>query len=603
MKVENVFNKQSNKIKGGIKMSKRLHIYVMLLLVTLLFMAGCGGSGGTVVSDAEKTAKVSLSFQFPDEEAGKSVISNATTHILINAWQWKKRKDGTIYQVNFERKLIDKATTSATLDLFPTYTNICATQWEGDPNQIQTSRKLETICSFGILQPGANSVALRMIRGNWTLGSPFAFNNTTSLTAFSLYRKGYPLYEYELQQNLNDVTYGDFNTRGMAKLNYGSEYNVAMKATGKYYGGNGYYLPAYMFDQPSQSFGFYTNFFGMGDTAPAFFIGKDETVNPLIPKGYALFNLPKKTDTDGWFRQSKEFMEPIWGQNYSMTGNLALVGRTVEAKIEKWGGSSYNNNQTATILDPCVPTTVSANSMTLCAGKESSITFPVLAFNQYSGVTNSYKVTFRGILSGVNICYDQGGQPILDASGNVTGCFDYYAGVNYNPSASPSCVSGTWNTTNMRCEIPIQQACTQVGGTWMNNQCVNMPYYSLNEMCSAINAGPNMYNWYDSSYNVCVNYGIQGTIVCYNGGTYNNSNGRCEKDLQTACYGGTIPDPGTVYNASTKTCTYNDLAYVGGINLTTVTATGVGKLEADVTVSPSKVTGKTAKFKMNIPKK
>lgn len=605
MKSIKFFNKQSNKIKGGIKMIRRLHIYVMFLVATLLFVAGCGGNGSQVstFSDAEKTAKVSLSFQFPpDGEAGKAVISDATTHILVNVWQGKKKKDGTIYLVNFERKLIDKATPSATLDLFPAYTNICATQWAGNPNEIYTSKKLETICSFGVLQPGSNNVTLRMIRGNWTLNTPFAFNNTTSLTSFSLYRKGYPLYEYENNQGLNDVTYGDFNTRGMAKFNYGSDYNVALKATKTYYGSNGYYLPPYMFDYPSQSFGFYTNFFGMGDTAPAIFIGKDETTSPLLPRGYALFGLPKKTDTDGWFRQSKEFIEPLHSYNNYNNDNLALVKRTIEAKIEKWSGSSYNNNQTSAILDQCVPSTVTANSMTLCAGKEDSVLVPVNAFNQYSGVANSYKVTFKGTLQGVDICYDQGGMPILDASGNVTGCYSYNAGVNYNPSAAPTCLSGTWNATRNRCELTIQDACTQVGGTWTGTSCINMPYTSLYSMCNAIQAGPNMWNYYDSDYNVCTNNGVQGNIICYDGGTFNTTTMRCEEDLQTACYGGTQA-PGEVYDAATKTCSFTEVSYVGGINLKQLTATGVGRLESGVSFTASKASDNTAKFKMSIPKK
>ncbi len=584
-------------------MKTRIFSYTMLLVATLLLMAGCGGSGTdiTTISDADKTAKVNLSFQFPtDEEAGKAVISDATTHILINVWQWKKRKDGTIYQVYFDRKLIDKANPTATLDLLPTYTNICATQWNDDPNKIQTSRKLETVCSFGALQPGTNNVTLRMIRGTWTLNTPFAFNNTTSLTAFSLYRKGYPLYVYETQQGLNDVTYSDFNSSGMAKLNYGSEYNVALKATKTYYGKNGYYMPPYMFYQDSQSFGFYTNFFGMGDVAPAFFIAKDETKISSSPRGYALFSLPKKTDTDGWFRQSKEFIEPIMYNNYP-TGNLTLVGRTVQLRIDKWGDSSYNNNQTATILDPCVPESVTATSMTLCAAKEDSVAIPDKAFNQYSGVTNSYKITVKGILTGENICYDQGGQPMYDDAGNLTGCFsDAY--VSYNPNATPYCVSGTWNDSRNRCELTLQQACTQVGGTWTGSNCINMPYNSLYNMCSSINAGPNRNNWYDSYYNVCANNGVQGTIVCYDGGTYQN--GRCEGTLEQFCLGSNSQDPGEAYDSGTKTCTFTEVNYVGGINLTQLTATGVGKLEAGVDFNnASKGESNAAKFKFNIPRR
>lgn len=606
MKVFNVFDKKSNKIKGGIKMSKRLHIFLMLLVATLLITAGCGGSGTTADSSlGEKTAKVSLTFQFPDsgDATNKSVMSNSTTHILINAWQWKKNKDGTIVKVNYERMLINKSNPTATLDLYPTYTNICATQWEGDPNLIYTSKKLETVCSFGILNPGPNTINLTMIRGTWTLQTPLAFNNTTSLTAFSLLRKSYPNYnEPYMTPTVTDTTYSSYYSPAQAHYNYGSEYNVAIKTKNMWD-----YLPPADAIYSSKSFGFYSNFFGMGDTAPLFFIAKDETVVNSQPKGYVLFSLPKKTDADGWYRQEKEFMEDKYYNDY-YNQNLVLVKRKAEVKIEKWNGTQYNINETSTILDGCVPSTVNAQTMNLCGANETSVQLPVLAFNQYSGVTNSYKITAKGTVSGVNICLDQNKYPIFDNTGALTGCYDNNAGVNYDPAATTTCLSGTLNTTNVRCELTVQDACTQLGGTYDTTYSVcrigNATYDGYNT-CGKINAGPSSSsNQYDSSVNVCYNYGIKGSVVCYNGGTYVYSvtENRCESTLQGTClyYNG-------LFDAAQNppTCTQTSIMYVGGINfIKNLTASGVGKLDADVSFTAAKATtSNKAKFKLSLPKK
>ncbi len=206
----------------------------LFLLISVLFIFGCGGGSDFTSNNGEleleKTAKVSLNFVFPESEPKKSVISNMTTHLRVVAWQWKKNKNGGLEQVHAISKVIDKTTPSATLDLFPLFTNICVTQWNGNPNDIYTARKLETVCSSGYLKPGSNSVVLKMIRGEWILEQPFAFNNSTSLVSFTLLRKNYPLTSSSQQvQSLIDTTWSSYSEYAMAKFNYGSEYSVTIK--------------------------------------------------------------------------------------------------------------------------------------------------------------------------------------------------------------------------------------------------------------------------------------------------------------------------------------------------------------------------------------
>lgn len=598
MKGENFLDKHSKKKEGGTKMSKRLHIYLMLLATTLIFLSGCGGgSDGLNVSEREKTAKVSLSFQFPSEEgeASKSVISNATTHFLVTVDQWQKKKDGTLYWTNkVKSKPISASTPTLTLDLYPDFTNICVTQWSGDPNDIYTSTKLETVCSSGFLNPGSNTVNITMLRGTWTLATPFAFSNTTSLESVILSRKGYPL-PYEQQvQSIKDVTYFDSN-QAMAKLNWGSDYNVRLQANKAGYYGKGYYAPPFDANADSQSFGFYSNFFGTNGGS-SLLIAKNESIvinNVEIPKGYGLFKLPKQTDPDGVYRVSQHIIEKAKNGNKHV-----LLNPKAAIQILKWDGSGYNNNQTATILDPCADP-VAATQLTMCAAKEDSISVGP-TFSQYSSLANSYKVISKFSMTGVDICLDQGGGPIFDASNNLTGCYSYNAWVNYNPSATLYCLSGTWNSSSNRCELSLQDACAQIGGIWEGYGCrVDNNYYYDNSLCGMIPAGPNMYNYYNYSPPMCANNGIQGTIQCDNGGTYTNF--RCEADLQTTCYEGT-QDPGEYYDPATKTCTYTNIAYVGGINFTPVTLTGVGKFPATIDMNASKVSTKSAKFKINLKK-
>lgn len=601
--------KYTNKLskKGGTKMSKRLHIYLMLMFAAMLFVAGCGGSGISTVSDTEKTAKVTLNFQFPDDGgASKSLISDATTHILVNVDQWRKKKDGSLYLVNKDSKLIAKGTTnSVTLDLLPTFTNICATQWNGDPNSIYTSTKLETVCSFGKLLVGNNTVNLTMIRGEWTLSSPFAFNNATSLVSVTLKRKAYPLYEYEQHLGMNDITYSTYDDRGMAKFNYGSDYWVGLQANKPNYYGNGYYWPN-IYGANSSSYGFYSNFFGPGGSS--LFIAKDDSYmanNVTIPKGFVLFKLPKKTDANGIYTVSNKFIEPYNYNNYNNynESGLALVNKTVSLQILKWDGTGYNDNQTSAILDPCAgAATDDASTITVCAGKEDSIKFGGI-FSDYSGKTNSYKIIGSFYESGVDICYDNGAMPMFDDSGNLTGCYHNNAWINFNQSAGTQCIYGTWDTAKNRCEVTLIEACQQLGGMWdnVNNSCiVETNNYSGGALCSRTPAGPGMFNSYDPSSNTCYNYSI-GDVECYYG-NYNNQTQRCEANLETACYTKSA-DPGENYDATTQTCLRTAYNYVGGINFTTVTLNGVGKLSAGTGFSASKVGANTAKFKLNLLKK
>ena len=319
----------------------------------------------------------------------------------------------------------------------------------------------------------------------------------------------------------------------MAKFNYGSEY-LALLKTNKLYYNNGYYIPNfvpnnydfnilnyifsphhyYYYGLNDSSYAFYNNFFGKNEGS-SLFIGKDE----LGSKVYGLFKLPKKTDSDGVYRVSVSLIEPILSNNYNQTG-LKLVNRSAEVQILKWGGSSYNNNQTSSILDPCAgASTDSATQMTVCAGNEKSINIGP-TFNHYSGKTNSYKVVFKGIVKGLDICYDRG----YNVKPDLSGCVHYYAW--YNPTAS-----------TVQCE----------SGTWVN--------------------------------------------------------GRCETTFEEACYGGSGQEPGESYDPSTQTCVLGeDVVYVGDINFTPVTLTGVGRLPASVGLSASKLSENNLKSKYSLKK-
>jgi hypothetical protein len=226
---------------------KKLNIWASLLIAILLLAAcGGGGSSGSGISSTSttndgKTASATISFAFPpEEEVGAAVISDATTNILVNVKQWTTDDLNNLRVVNTDKALLTKANPSTTIDLFPTYTRICASQYKGDPNDYRTSQILETACTFGKLNPGSNTVTLTMIRGEWTLTSPFNGVESVALTrgglnpSSSYYQGCYPDVGTDVLDGNPIGAEGPFDVPAQALNNWGSIYQAMFKKNGAY---------------------------------------------------------------------------------------------------------------------------------------------------------------------------------------------------------------------------------------------------------------------------------------------------------------------------------------------------------------------------------
>lgn len=565
----------------------------MIKLVTLITAAaiagyGCGNSsvGNDPVSNAPgeaKTAKVNLSFAFPEEVVEKALISDAATHITVHVKQWAVDELKNMAVVNTDKGVVAKSgTNSITFDLLPTWTRICSTQWKGDPNDTTTSKKLETACTFGKLNVGANTVALTMVRGEWTLGT--AFNG---IDKFTLSRNVTGYYsDYESFSDAYDGSpefmgsNGPFDMPTQAINNWGSVYQPMFSKGGTY-------------EFLTNGGGLYHNSFSAANSQePNLMIGGGEEVqgafgNVSTVTGFVMGGFAKKT-VSGVLTEEKQIIDFQHYHSYDWAPNCSsyyngnqyvydctkpvLRGVKVETSIQNAAGT----NVTATFVDPCQVRFTSGSAIAGCAGDQSSVTF-----GTYS--THNYKLTTTVTTQGADICKDGVAK---DVSGNLV-CVDH----NYNSQYMQNCSTSnmTYDMYQGRCEKTIQQACVDLGGTYSESvqECTASTLYTGgNSICS------NITNGYSYSYtdNVgvlagCYNYNYTGTAyytyTCWNGGTFNDVKGRCEQTLEQACYHG-VQDPGESYNATTKTCTETGEGYLNSINFTPVTMTGVGKLPANL---------------------
>lgn len=550
------------------------------LMTAAIFGYGCGqssvGSSSEVSAPAaEKTAKVSLSFAFPDEGAEKALISTATTHILVNVKQWAVDDVNTMTVANTDRASITKGTTnSATLDLLPTWTRICATQWKGDPNDSVTSKKLETACTFGKLSTGSNTVALTMIRGEWTLTS--SFSDVTKVALNRNVNDSY--YDSSGGSHVADVYDGEpfefegpFDMPTQAVNNWGSIYQGMFNKGGAYQfltnGGAAYNnsFTATNSQEPYLLIGagdeIFTEVSGDG-------IGNDDGVcdpNEICDKsesGFFMGGFAKKT-VSGKLTDEKNvisfssYRSYDWapGCSYEEYGYTCYEPVLFSAKVDTMIQNASGTNVTATIVDPCQVRFTGGNKIDGCGVTPASVTFGTYSTYNAGG---GYKITSTITVQGASICDDRADGAAKDASGNII------------------CVSNdSWPQS--------EYACYTSGMTYNNGRC-EMPSIASGADCS--------YD-YDSYQNVCWDYDyyyVGQTYVCWDGGTYNTTTGRCEMTLEDACEG--QPEWSdycpTCYDSTIKTCTHTDIGYVGSINFTPVTMNGVGSLPSSTGVTASK---------------
>jgi len=531
----NLLNKERRKKT----MFQRNFSIVALLLIAMLAFVGCGSSGsGTASNSGEgKTAKATLAFDFPEGGVGTALLSDATTHILVNVKQWTTSDLNELRVVNTDKALLTKASPTVTIDLLPTYTRICASQFKGDPNDYVTSKTLETACTFGKLNPGSNTVNLTMLRGTWTLASPLT-TSLGSVKSVALNREVKPDYSYEgdVYDGSPEGFKGPFDFPTQAINNWGSIYQAMFKVG-----------DAWQFLENGGAW--YTNFFNAAE--PNLLIGGGEEIAPVEIKGdgigdddgiceegercikvtgFAIGGFGKATDADNVYRQGKQAINYM---GYRVAYNSDMWQQNLNCRYEEgyWNDQSWyecykpvlvtaeteltifdkdGNKVTKDFVDKCQLKVTGGNKIEGCAGIETSA-------SGTDGTEASYthKVNFTDIFKGANICLRDDMLAAKDSSGNII--------------------------------------------------CYNDDYGS----------------WWDGSKYV---------YDCYDGGTYNTATGRCEMSLETACYG-YQQDPNESYNSDTQTCTETETWYLNVVtfNPTPVTLTGVGNLPSSMGLTTSNV--------------
>ena len=165
-----------NAKKGSRRFEMKKVFLIVCCLVFAIGIMGCGNnqtsltdSGGPQAEQAAKTAKISMSFNFPgsDGEKNAELLSTAMTHVYVEVSQRSVDSLGNMRLSNRDKAVATAASPTISMDLLPGYTRICATQFKGDPNDHITTSRLETACSTGELVEGANTITLTMLRGTW----------------------------------------------------------------------------------------------------------------------------------------------------------------------------------------------------------------------------------------------------------------------------------------------------------------------------------------------------------------------------------------------------------------------------------------------------
>lgn len=526
----------------------------VLLLSIFLVVYGCGGSSSSKTSmndssnSTDRTARLSVSFKLPQGDVQSAVLSDVTTHILVNVTQWNTDSMHNLIKVNEEKALIDTNNPTASFALFPTYTRVCATQYRGDPNNKVSSDRLETVCSFGKLDPGSNSVTLTMLRGTWSLSSPIS----TSLGSLSEVLLSSPAYEpvFDGDPSSYDISNRPDEFPAQSINNWGSLYSAMFNLDRVYAQLNGGAA--------------FTNFFNTNDSN-LLIAGVQIDPNPATgnDKYFALAGLGGTFDSNtGVYSEKKDII--IYDNHYNngqSNGymNYQVKPYLINAETEFELLNSSNNNVTDQLVTPCLLSINSGSSINLCAITDADITAG-------DPLTNNYTHTLlaKWIVKGADICFDNDMYPGTDLNGNTI-CINDYTMPKYQCNTSGM----TYNPMTWQCEMQASGSCPS--GSWYD--------YSSGNCESAPICPPN--TWYDEYRGVCgdTNMTYLGNIDCYEG-TYNPTTGMCEVDLQTACYG-QQQDPGESYDPNTQTCTYTDTEYLNINNFPTqVTLTGTGTLPA-----------------------
>lgn len=465
-----------------------------LLLVAMLVFAGCGStvSNSTVsnTSGEGKTAKATISFDFPDEEVGSALLSDATTHILVNVKQWTTDDLNNLRVVNTDKALLTKTSPSTTIDLFPTYTRVCASQYKGDPNDYVTRKHMETACTFGKLNPGSNTVNLTMLRGTWTLGT--AFNDISAVALAKVSGSYEDWYDVGVMDGIPSGDFDPFASGISCYNNWGCLYQTMFKKAGVWQfltfeeSGTGY---SNTFNSPNILIGAVeegeVEVIGDGIGDDDGICETDERCDWITKSGFAIGGVSGTVDTTKGFVQQKdivsfaEYLTPEYQSNqdcqygkYGKYGGIyqykclkpVLVTVNTEMKIESTtnNGTSYTD-VTSTEVNPCILQITGGNSIAGCGIKDTD-------FAVGTQTSHSHRITNTTVVKAVSGCYmdmaDMGADK--DVSGNII-CYSYdysywWDGTQY----VYNCWDGgsTYNSTTQRCEISPANLCTQRGGTF-----------------------------------------------------------------------------------------------------------------------------------------